>query len=325
MVARAEAEAAGGGYRMRGPRPAAAASGESTSSSPPTAASDKKAGNSGVSSPGSTKDTEPAFSSSSSTLENDLMSSGVALEGDGIGSKKGSKKKKKAGAGGGTGEDDNGATLGTDIPRSPLEASGVDAFLEREEQRKADRVRDRKGNGGVGVDVGDVGAAEGDAAADGKKARKDRAEVEVSYDSVINIETMPALEQQEQVSFRDLGIKNDVLLANVKALGIKTPTDVQISAIQGVVSQDKDVIIHAYTGSGKTLAYLLPLIDAMDPQSNGVQAVVVAPGRELASQISSVCDKLIEGLGIRSAMIIGGANAQRQVEKVKKVKPQVRW
>lgn len=55
-----------------------------------------------------------------------------------------------------------------------------------------------------------------------------QAEVEVSYDSVINIETMPALEQQEQVSFRDLGIKNDVLLANVKALGIKTPTDVRL-------------------------------------------------------------------------------------------------
>lgn len=54
------------------------------------------------------------------------------------------------------------------------------------------------------------------------------------------------------------------------------------------------------------------------------QAVVVAPGRELASQISSVCDTLIEGLGLRSAMVIGGANSQRQVEKVKKIKPQVR-
>lgn len=50
----------------------------------------------------------------------------------------------------------------------------------------------------------------------------------------------------------------------------------------------------------------------------------MAPGRELASQIFSVCEKLIQGLGLRTAMVIGGANALRQVEKVRKVKPQVR-
>lgn len=60
------------------------------------------------------------------------------------------------------------------------------------------------------------------------------------------------------------------------ALLVFNNSQVQISAIQGVVSQDKDVIIHAYTGSGKTLAYLLPLIDAMDPQSNGVQVYPLA-------------------------------------------------
>lgn len=50
----------------------------------------------------------------------------------------------------------------------------------------------------------------------------------------------------------------------------------------------------------------------------------MAPGRELASQIFSVCEKLIQGTGLRSTMVIGGANALRQVERFKKVKPQVR-
>lgn len=49
----------------------------------------------------------------------------------------------------------------------------------------------------------------------------------------------------------------------------------------------------------------------------------MAPGRELASQIFSVCEKLIHGTGLRSTMVIGGANALRQVDRFKKVKPQV--
>lgn len=46
---------------------------------------------------------------------------------------------------------------------------------------------------------------------------------------------------------------------------------VQISATRGLMSEDKDVVIHAYTGSGKTLAFLLPLIAAIDPDSKAVQ------------------------------------------------------
>lgn len=51
---------------------------------------------------------------------------------------------------------------------------------------------------------------------------------------------------------------------------------------------------------------------------------MVAPGRELASQIASVLEKLLEGTGIRSSMAIGGANPMRQVEKIRRTKPQVR-
>lgn len=43
-----------------------------------------------------------------------------------------------------------------------------------------------------------------------------------------------------------------------------------------MVSEDRDVIIHAYTGSGKTLAYLLPLIASIDPEIGTVQVLVFA-------------------------------------------------
>lgn len=87
----------------------------------------------------------------------------------------------------------------------------------------------------------------------------------------INIADMETLEQQASLSFRDLGIQDRTVLKNIKKLGIDSPTDVQVSAIRGLLSEDRDVIIHAHTGSGKTLAYLLPLIAATDPDSNALQ------------------------------------------------------
>ena len=47
-------------------------------------------------------------------------------------------------------------------------------------------------------------------------------------------------------------------------------------------SEGKDLILLSPTGSGKTLAYLLPLLDSLNPEIKGVQAVVLVPSRELA-------------------------------------------
>ncbi|CAM9637109.1 unnamed protein product, partial [Hapterophycus canaliculatus] len=258
VVARSEAEAAGGGFRMRSPsRAAAAAASEAGTASPVESPASKKGGRRGV---------------------------------------------EEAGGG---------------IVRSPLEVAGP-AGLEpppvamgvggEEEQEEEGKARD------------DVARKEEEKK---KKKKKKKAKEQPSY-TPVNIADMETLEQQASVSFRDLGINDKGLLANIKELGIDSPTDVQVASIDGLLSEEgRDVIIHAHTGSGKTLAYLLPLIAGVDPSSNAVQAVVVAPGRELASQIFSVCERLIQGSGLRSAMIIGGANALRQVERVKKVKPQI--
>ncbi|CAM9570343.1 unnamed protein product, partial [Choristocarpus tenellus] len=96
-----------------------------------------------------------------------------------------------------------------------------------------------------------------------------------------------------------------------------------MGAIRGLLGEDRDVVVHAHTGSGKTLAFLLPLIAQADPDNNALQAVIIAPGRELASQINSVCERLTEGMGLRTVMTIGGANPLRQIERIRKVKPQI--
>ena len=52
--------------------------------------------------------------------------------------------------------------------------------------------------------------------------------------------------------------------------------------------EGKDLILLSPTGTGKTLAYLLPLLETLNPDVKGVQAVVLVPSRELALQIDQV-------------------------------------
>ncbi|HNW16104.1 MAG TPA: DEAD/DEAH box helicase, partial [bacterium] len=85
-----------------------------------------------------------------------------------------------------------------------------------------------------------------------------------------------------------------------------------------------DVIGCSETGTGKTLAYLLPLLMRIDQQKTSNQAIILAPTHELAIQIFREIEKLVTagGLKITSAQCIGGANINRQIDKLKK-KPHI--
>lgn len=101
----------------------------------------------------------------------------------------------------------------------------------------------------------------------------------------------------------------------------ETPTSIQSQAIP-LISAGRDVIAESPTGTGKTLAYLLPVLEKINPESQGIQAVILASSQELVMQILEQVQKWSEGSGIRSASFIGGANVARQLEKIKK-RPQL--
>jgi superfamily II DNA/RNA helicase len=103
--------------------------------------------------------------------------------------------------------------------------------------------------------------------------------------------------------------------------GFQTPTSIQETAIP-LILEGKDLIAESPTGTGKTLAYLLPLLDKIDTDVQGLQAVVLASSQELVMQVYQEFQKWSEGSGIRGTSIIGGANVKRQLEKLKK-RPQV--
>lgn len=71
----------------------------------------------------------------------------------------------------------------------------------------------------------------------------------------------------------------------MEELGIKKPTPVQEEAIPFLLDPGSDFIAQAQTGTGKTAAFGVPVLMQVDPKFKGIQALIVAPTRELAKQI----------------------------------------
>ena len=80
-------------------------------------------------------------------------------------------------------------------------------------------------------------------------------------------------------TFADLGLPRDLLRA-ITDMGFVSPTDIQREAIP-VLLEGRDVVGVAQTGTGKTAAFGLPLLNEVDSRDGEVQALVLAPTREL--------------------------------------------
>jgi superfamily II DNA/RNA helicase len=102
-----------------------------------------------------------------------------------------------------------------------------------------------------------------------------------------------------------------------KKSGFQEMTSIQERSIP-LILEGKDIIAESPTGTGKTLAYLLPILQRIDAGKKDIQAVILAPTRELVMQIHHEVQKFSEGSEITSASFIGGADMKRQIEKLKK-------
>ncbi len=108
----------------------------------------------------------------------------------------------------------------------------------------------------------------------------------------------------------------------LQKMNITTPTEIQQEAIPKILQGDA-VVGRSKTGSGKTLAYLLPLLTTLDENNKELQGLILAPTHELAMQIYRVLEELVAETNINIDVFIGSANIKRQLEKLKKQKPQV--
>ncbi|MGC6583428.1 DEAD/DEAH box helicase [Paenibacillus sp. Dod16] len=117
-------------------------------------------------------------------------------------------------------------------------------------------------------------------------------------------------------NFQQLGI-DEQRVRKLKEQGIAVPTPVQQESIP-LLLQGKDVIARAKTGTGKTLAFMLPILQQLDPKRAYPQALIIAPTRELALQITEEAKKLTAGEpdGIKILAVYGGQDVEKQLRKL---------
>ena len=119
------------------------------------------------------------------------------------------------------------------------------------------------------------------------------------------------------MNYSELNVPEQIHKA-VERMGFTERTEVQEKAIPPMM-EGKDIIAKAPTGTGKTCAFGIPLILGLDQSRNYPQAVVMAPTRELAQQITEDLQDLAHFYpDIRVVPVYGGANIQKQIEKLKK-------
>ena len=92
------------------------------------------------------------------------------------------------------------------------------------------------------------------------------------------------MEFTEGVRFDGLGLSPEIMRA-IEKRNIQVSTPVQAGCIPPMMDW-QDVIAKAPTGTGKTFAYGIPIVEHVDPEDESVQAVILAPTRELAIQIT---------------------------------------
>jgi ATP-dependent RNA helicase DeaD len=108
-----------------------------------------------------------------------------------------------------------------------------------------------------------------------------------------------------------------LILRGVEKMGFTKTTPIQGQTI-GPLLRGQDVIGQAKTGSGKTLAFSVPLLHSIDQRSRNVQALVLAPTRELAVQITQEMRRLGAYTGVRVVTIYGGQSIGAQREELRR-------
>ncbi len=140
-------------------------------------------------------------------------------------------------------------------------------------------------------------------------------------ESIASVKVIPkgkAANGQNEISasetFETFAI-SPLLLQNIRTKGYTQPTPIQAQAIPHILA-GKDVIGIANTGTGKTAAFLIPLIHKV-LKNHDARILIITPTRELAVQIRDELQSFALDLDIRSNLLIGGMNIERQKENLK--------
>lgn len=128
----------------------------------------------------------------------------------------------------------------------------------------------------------------------------------MTFDTDTSVPEILVSDDAAASAFAALGLE-DSILHTVAELGYETPSPIQQQTIPALLS-GRDVVGVAQTGTGKTAAFGLPLVSRIDPEQKTVQALVLAPTRELAMQGADAIESFAAGrAGIEVLAVYGGS------------------
>lgn len=116
--------------------------------------------------------------------------------------------------------------------------------------------------------------------------------------------------------FRVLGLSEDALRALDKK-GFEEPSPIQEKIIPLLLNSTKDIVGQAQTGTGKTAAFGLPIIETIAAAEKTVKAIVLAPTRELAIQVSEELASLKGRKKIKILPVYGGQSMELQIRNLR--------
>ena len=118
--------------------------------------------------------------------------------------------------------------------------------------------------------------------------------------------------------FEQLGLSESLQRAIID-LGFENPTEVQEKAIPLLLEKDTDLVALAQTGTGKTAAFGFPVIQKIDANNRGTQALILSPTRELCLQITNELKNYSKyEKGINVVAVYGGASITEQARDIKR-------
>lgn len=120
--------------------------------------------------------------------------------------------------------------------------------------------------------------------------------------------------------FNSWGLSSDVISA-IESMGFKDPTPVQEACIPHLLKNSGDIVALARTGTGKTAAFGIPLVEKIK-NTPELQALVLCPTRELASQVSASLQQMGKDKGLKVVTILGGESYRKQFDALK-TNPQI--
>ncbi|WEL37910.1 DEAD box RNA helicase [Encephalitozoon hellem] len=134
--------------------------------------------------------------------------------------------------------------------------------------------------------------------------------VEEGMKKLLSKDVRPA----EGIKWKAFGLK-PLLLKRIYSIGYEFPSPVQAESIPHAL-RGKNLLVRSKNGTGKTASYVIPMLNAINPEELSIQGVILVPIRELALQISRNVKRLSEGMGVISVPVVGGTNMQDDIIRV---------